>query len=243
MEFPDSASKLVPIRAYKTGKPAPGEVGFWADSDGYLSIRTSASLEIILYPMFTDTDALEEAVEAEDPAYAITYGIDSDFSITKDKNTEANATLPRYVGRPGLSAGRITERPPERPLGLYFYPSPWLANVGAASLITRSEAGALMEQALVPTPADWPAFKARVKSERSVSSVSISPQGVITIKEYGRETFSVLADYRVTPNAVAASASRPIVFINAGDANGDGEDDYYSYYPNGDRQLLYVFPR
>ena len=55
----------------------------------------------------------------------------------------------------------------------------------------------------------------------------------------------MLADYTVTPNAVFAKEGRPIVFINAGDLNGDGEDedDYYSYYPNGDLQTLHVFPQ
>ena len=54
----------------------------------------------------------------------------------------------------------------------------------------------------------------------------------------------MLADYTETPNAVFAKEGRPIVFINAGDLNGDDEDDYYySYYPNGDRQTLYVFPQ
>ena len=53
----------------------------------------------------------------------------------------------------------------------------------------------------------------------------------------------MLADYTVTPNAVFAKEGRPIVFITAGDLNGDGEDDYYSDYPNGDLQTLYVFPQ
>ena len=53
----------------------------------------------------------------------------------------------------------------------------------------------------------------------------------------------MLATHMVTSNAVFAKEGRPIVFINAGDLNGDGEDDYYSYYPNGDLQTLYVFPQ
>jgi hypothetical protein len=45
------------------------------------------------------------------------------------------------------------------------------------------------------------------------------------------------------PNAAIPSENRPIVFINAGDLNGDGEVDYYAYYPNGDRQTIYIVPR
>ena len=41
---------------------------------------------------------------------------------------------------------------------------------------------------------------------------------------------------------VTANDNRDIVFVEAGDLNDDGEVDYYSYYPNGDRQVIYVFP-
>ena len=51
-----------------------------------------------------------------------------------------------------------------------------------------------------------------------------------------------LADYEVTPNAAFAKEGRPIVFINVGDLNGDGEPDYHSYYANGDRQTIYILP-
>jgi len=85
--------------------------------------------------------------------------------------------------------------------------------------------------------------KARVTKEGRVSRVSIDPRGVVTIRETAGYEFRVLADYTVTPNAVFAKEGRPIVFINAGDLNADSEDDYYSYYPNGDRQTLYVFPQ
>ena len=40
-----------------------------------------------------------------------------------------------------------------------------------------------------------------------------------------------------------AKEGREIVFIEAGDLNDDGELDYYSYYANGDRQTIYVFPQ
>ena len=75
-----------------------------------------------------------------------------------------------------------------------------------------------------------------------VNRVSMSPRGVITIRESRGFEFYVMADYEVTPNAAFAKGGRPIAFINAGDLNADGEDDYYSYYANGDRQVLYVFP-
>ncbi|MDA8602732.1 LamG domain-containing protein [Gammaproteobacteria bacterium] len=242
MEFPDSEARMIPIRITKTDTPDADEVGFSYDDDGNLSIRLPSLLEIIMYPMFTDDDALLAAIKKEDPAYGLKYGADSYFEITKDTETGLAATLPRYVGRPGLSAVKLASGT-ERELGFFTYPSPFLANVNAVSLITRNDVGALMEQEMVPAPSDWLLFKTRVLKEGRVSRVSIDPRGVITIRETAGYEFRVLADYAVIPNAVFSKEGRPIVFINAGDLNANGEDDYYSYYPNGDRQTLYVFPQ
>jgi hypothetical protein len=242
MEFSDSEARMVPIRITKTDTPDADEVGFSYDDDGNLSIRLPSLLEIIMYPMFTDDDALLAAIKKEDPAYGLKYGADSYFEITKDTETGLAATLPRYVGRPGLSAVKLASGT-ERELGFFTYPSPFLANVNAVSLITRNDVGALMEQEMVPAPSDWLLFKTRVLKEGRVSRVSIDPRGAITIRETAGYEFRVLADYAVIPNAVFSKEGRPIVFINAGDLNANGEDDYYSYYPNGDRQTLYVFPQ
>ena len=242
MEFSDSEARMVPIRITKTDTPDADEVGFSYDDDGNLSIRLPSLLEIIMYPMFTDDDALLAAIKKEDPAYGLKYGADSYFEITKDTETGLAATLPRYVGRPGLSAVKLASGT-ERELGFFTYPSPFLANVNAVSLITRNDVGALMEQEMVPAPSDWLLFKTRVLKEGRVSRVSIDPRGVITIRETAGYEFRVLADYAVIPNAVFSKEGRPIAFINAGDLNANGEDDYYSYYPNGDRQTLYVFIR
>jgi hypothetical protein len=242
MEFPDSEARMVPIRITKTDTPDADEVGFSYDDDGNLSIRMPSLLEIILYPMFTDDDALLAAIKKEDPAYGLKYGADSYFEITKDTKFGLEATLTRYVGRPGLSAVKLAAGS-ERELGFYSYPSPFLANIDAVSLITRNDSGVLMEQEMVPSPSYWLQFKTRVLKEGRVSRVSIDPRGVITVRETAGYEFRVLADYAVIPNAVFAKEGRPIVFINAGDLNADGEDDYYSYYPNGSRQTLYVFPQ
>jgi len=165
MEFSESEARMVPIRLTKTETPAADEVGFSYDDDGNLSIRMPSLLEVIMYPMFTDGDALLAALKAEDPAHIPDYGTDSYFEITKDTQTGAAATLPRYVGRPGLSARKLPSAPTKRTLGFYSYPSPWLANLGAVSLITENEAGVQLEQELVPTPNDWLVFKARVIKE------------------------------------------------------------------------------
>ena len=67
MEFPDSEARMVPIRITKTDTPEADEVGFSYDDDGNLSIRMPSLLEIILYPMFTDDDALLAAIKKRRP--------------------------------------------------------------------------------------------------------------------------------------------------------------------------------
>lgn len=170
--------------------------------------------------------------------FALSYDSDSNFVITRGRKTGTEATEPRYVGRPGVSAFRAVR---SRELGVHFYPSPWLANRERVSLIFENEGGQIMEQELVPTARDWFALKQRLLAEPGVSSVRLSSEGVISIGYRGR-VVEIVADYYTLPNAVAASANREIVFVEAGDRNGDGEIDYYSYYPNGDRQILFVRP-
>jgi hypothetical protein len=158
--------------------------------------------------------------------------------FTRDTKQGLEATQPRYVGRPGISAFRAVR---SRKLGFHFYPSPWLANVEQVSFISENAAGEIMEQEMVPVPRDWFALKQRLLEEPRVSFARISSAGVISVGYYGR-TVQLLTAYEVDPNKATANDNRDIVFVEAGDLNDDGELDYYSYYPNRDRQVIYVFP-
>ena len=240
MEFPTSESRMLPVGMRKT---EDGANGFYYDDDGNLSIRMGINLEIIMYPMFTDEDAMARELRRYDSSYGIRYNEDSNFIIEKTlgdgSGADENASLPRYTGRPGISAFRAVR---SRTPGFVFYPSPWLANLEQVSLITQTDAGTILEQELVPVPKDWFELKAQLLANPEVGYVRIDSYGVITIKYRGEE-FNLLASYDITPNAVFAKEGREIVFIEAGDLNDDGELDYYSYYPNGDRQTIYVFPQ
>lgn len=158
--------------------------------------------------------------------------------FTRDTKQGLEATQPRYVGRPGISAFRAVR---SRKLGFHVYPSPWLANVEQVSFISENAAGEIMEQEMVPVPSDWLALKQRLLDELGVSFARISSAGVVSVGYYGR-TVQLLAAYEVDPNKAAANDNRNLVFVEAGDLNDDGEVDYYSYYPNGDRQVIFVFP-
>jgi hypothetical protein len=240
MEFPTSESRMLPVGMRKT---EDGANGFYYDDDGNLSIRMGINLEIIMYPMFTDEDAMARELRRYDSSYGIRYNEDSNFIIEKTlgdgSGADENASLPRYTGRPGISAFRAVR---SRTPGFVFYPSPWLANLEQVSLITQTDAGTILEQELVPVPKDWFELKAQLLANPEVGYVRIDSYGVITIKYRGEE-FNLLASYNITPNAVFAKEGREIVFIEAGDLNDDGELDYYSYYANGDRQTIYVFPQ
>ena len=235
MEFPTSQARMLPIGMRKT---EDGANGFFYDDDGNLSIRMGINLEIIMYPMFVDETAVSDEIRRYDQRYAISYDEDSNFIITRDEKQGAEATLPRYIGRPGISAFRAVR---DREPGFVFYPSPWLKNLQQVSLITRGDSGVMLEQELVPVPKDWFEFKAQLQSNPDVQYVRINSQGVITLGYRGEE-YQLLASYDTMPNTVVAIEGREIVFVEAGDLNDDGEMDYYSYYANGDRQTLYTLP-
>jgi hypothetical protein len=235
MEFPTSQSRMLPVGMRKT---EDGAQGFYYDDDGNLSIRMGINLEIIMYPMFTDEAAVRAAKDDYDPRFSLSFDEASNFVFTRDTKQGLEATQPRYVGRPGISAFRAVR---SRKLGFHFYPSPWLANVEQVSFISENAAGEIMEQEMVPVPRDWFALKQRLQDEPGVSFARISSAGVISVGYYGR-TVQLLTAYEVDPNKATANDNRDIVFVEAGDLNDDGELDYYSYYPNGDRQVIYVFP-
>lgn len=235
MEFPDSESRLLPVAMRKTQE---SDHGFFLDDDGNLTIRMGISLEIIMYPMFSNEPAVLAATAAYDSRFSLTYDNASNFVFTRDTKQGIDATEPRYVGRPGISAFKAVR---SRSLGFHFYPSPWLKNLEQVSIISENSEGIIMEQELVPVPRDWLALKARLLAEPGVSSARIDSYGVISVV-YRGQVVRLLASYESLPNKAPASDNRGIVFVAAGDLNGDGEVDYYSYYPNGERQTIYVFP-
>ena len=236
MEFESSESRLVPVAIRKTEDEPKG---FHFDDDGNLSIRLGENLEIIMYPMFNDEAGLKEQLDKDYPALSLDYDEDYNFVITGKGKTGTEATLPRYIGRAGLSAVKAYRSTEE---GFVLYPNPLLRNLMLVSFVSRNEAGELMEQTMSPVPKDWFRFKERLLREPDVDSIKISSLGLITVV-YKKELWQLMASYDILPNAAIPSENRPIVFINAGDLNGDGEVDYYAYYPNGDRQTIYIVPR
>ncbi len=236
MEFESSESRLVPVAIQKTEDEPKG---FHFDDDGNLSIRLGENLEIIMYPMFNDEAGLKEQLDKDYPALSLDYDEDSNFVITGERKIGTEATLPRYIGRAGLSAVKAYRSTEE---GFVLYPNPLLRNLMLVSFVSRNEAGELMEQTMSPVPKDWFKFKERLLREPDVDSIKISSLGLITVV-YKKELWQLMASYDILPNAAIPSENRPIVFTNAGDLNGDGEVDYYAYYPNGDRQTIYIVPR
>lgn len=127
-------------------------------------------------------------------------------------------------------------------VGWRFSPSPYLANVDQVAFVRRDEQGDLWEQTLVPRPEEWFKFKDSLLGDSDVDFVSIGVDGLITIT-YRGEQLNAMSDFAVEPTEVLNKPDRPLVFLNAGDQNGDGRDDYYVYYSNGRRQLIYILPQ
>lgn len=141
-----------------------------------------------------------------------------------------------YVGRPAVLAlptQRFTTP------GLKLAPRAGETGLPQLVLVVEDEDGNLLEQAIEPVPADWPALKGTLAAVAGVSDVAIGADGVITFSVNGRR-LRAIADYAVRKGAANAGSS--VRFVAAGDLNGDGTGDFSMVFANGDSQWVYILP-
>ena len=189
-------------------------------------------------PMFADEQAIVARLERDYPHLELGYDQEFNVQITRKAQTDA-ASKPHYLLRPGLitTASRQSVS-----AGFAVYPNPLLAQLSLVSFIHPNAEGELTEQTFTPVPKDWFGLKARLLSEPDVTSVKIDGLGLISVV-YQNQVWQMMASYDITPNVLPPDPARTLSYANAGDLNGDGEIDYYLYYPNGDRQTMYIVPR
>jgi hypothetical protein len=215
-----------------------GSWQYFTDDNGYLCFDIRKGLEVIMTPMFADEKAVAALLDRDYPHLELGYDQEFNVQITR-KNLTDTASKPRYLLRPGL----ITT--PSRQgvtAGFAVYPNPLLAQLALVSFIHPNADGELTEQTFTPVPKDWFGLKARLLGELEVASVKMDGFGLITVV-YQNQVWQMMASYDLTPNVLPADPDRELSYANAGDLNGDGEIDYYLYYPNGDRQTMYIVPR
>lgn len=232
----------MPQRVVKLAPDA--EEGIFYDEDGNIRLVVTGPIEIIAYPEFSEEFPIKRAVETYDSALSMGINDEGNFTINRVEAVEGadTAASQRFVGRPSVSAVNVSNEPTVNDEGWRFSPSPYLDNVEAVAFIRKDESGELWEQQLINRPADWFGFKAALLAMSEVNKVTIDIEGVISIVFRG-ELVRAMTAYEVELNATSNKPGRPLVFLNAGDRNGDGAEDYYVYYPDGSRQLIYLLPQ
>lgn len=223
---PDSLSVVLPVAV---SQAQVGQVpGTYLSEDGDILFITHNGRAILAHPMVADRPFLlataldqELLVEFDEQANILVLPFDSDHY---------------YVGRP-FSAFAVSGEQE----GLVARPLDDFPNVIEYSLIFREGENRLMQQPLVPRPADWLGLKAVLQAIPSIEEVRIDAQGVISVIDGGqslRGRVSYRVDVGSTPNASGHIALQPMP-----DLNGDGIADYIITYPSGDTQRLYLYPQ
>jgi hypothetical protein len=145
-----------------------------------------------------------------------------------------------YIARPAASAVPAFRGTQE---GLHFYPVSGLEDEQGLSLIFRDTNGSLLEQDLVPVPADWLALQATLAGTPGLAGVSIDSQGVISAQSRGT-TIRGRVTFRVNRSDITTDdADAGVLLLPGTDLNDDGTDDYQLLYPNGDVQGLLIYPQ
>ena len=202
--------------------------GTYVTDDGDILFITHGGRAVLAYPMVADLPFLLEA--AADKKLRIEFDEEANVIMLPSNGDHY------YVGRPfSAVAAPAGERE-----GLVSRPLQGFSNVTEHSIIFREGEDRLMQQALVPRPADWPGFKAMLLATPSIEEVRIDAQGVISARSAG-SLIRGRASYRVNAGGRPGAGGR-ISLEPAGDLNGDGTADYLIKYPNGDTQMLYIYP-
>ena len=232
------ATRVMPVRVSKA--PANLERGIHYDADGNIRMILEGQIEVLAYPLFRLEDKIMEAVTGYDSALAMELNGKGDFVIANIAGDLPGADS--YTGRAAVTSQQVGE---QTPLGWQFKPSAYLRNVESVSYVSRDVAGAepstKFEQTLVPRPREWSLFRASLENDPRVSEVKISIDGLIQIT-YRGELLCAMADHRVEANAATSNPNRGLVFVPATDKNADDAEDYFVYYPDGSRQLIYLLP-
>lgn len=118
---------------------------------------------------------------------------------------------------------------------------PGLPNVSWVHNVFANDAGVMMDQLVVPWPAEWALLKAALTAQAAFSDVAINARGIISVT-HGATQVRGLVSYQVYRDSASEAQPVRVTFLAAGDINGDGRNDYWLVYPNGERQALYVFP-
>lgn len=217
----NSRGMLLPVRVRQAARDAAP--GTYVDGDANIVFVTAEGYEVVMYPVLLADAFFADVLAAS--------GLGFDYDAQGRIIVEPPHGRFRYVGR---AAAAAVPAPEGSMPGLHARDSDYV-------LVFHDADGALMEQELVPVPADWPNLRAALAALPGVSDVTIDVDGTLAVAIDGRRVRGRMAHQAgvSTVNFLQGEA-----YLGwAGDLNGDGTGDYHVFYPRQSLvQVLYVNP-
>lgn len=239
-------SVVLPVQVHMANPD--DEEGTFINEDGDIVLVTANRRVVISYPALQGSEVFADFVASlglqldyDDRANLILAPQTDNTSGLSDGTrhiSAASEVLTYFSARPDVTAARASE---PSSVGVKTHSASGLRNVPVFSVVFESEQGELMEQMLHPVPVDWPLMKSSLLNEFGFDEVRIRTDGVISVSQ-GDQQLQARSGYEVNRDALQASESDKVVFKPAGDLNGDGSTDFMMIYPNGDRQVLWIYP-
>lgn len=224
----DFSAIMLPMRVTMAG--AADIPGSYINADGDAMIVTTNSRVVLGHPTLGDKVGFARALAT----LGLSLGFDARANLIA---REAPGASHYFSARPDI----LVVPAESGQVGIHSATVPGLRNAEVLSVVFEGDEGALQRQAIVPVPADWLLLKASLSAQPGMSDVQIDAQGIVSVTSNGVQMRG-RSDYRVASGYGALAQPDGVVFVDAGDANGDGTGDFMMVYPNGDGQLLLIYP-
>ncbi|MEX2334973.1 MAG: hypothetical protein WD600_11990, partial [Pseudohongiella sp.] len=235
----------VAVLPLSVSKASPDdEPGAYVDANGNVRIVTDTGRVILAAPVLEDgegfagfLDRAGLALSAFDERGNMVIEEEMQVSVSRSSGQMAMQSQHRgfNIGRPDLLS--VPASRGDAP-GVVEFKVPGMGDLIAYSVLFENADGQLMQQDIVPVPADWPALRQLLSELPDVSQVNINERGVVSVA-IGEISITGRMDYFVGTGSAEPGETR---LIEAGDLTGNGVMDFVVEYPDGRRQRLYVYP-
>ncbi|MEX0739341.1 MAG: choice-of-anchor D domain-containing protein [Pseudohongiella sp.] len=221
--------------------------GIYFGNNGDVLLFTETGLGIRAYALHVDTELLQNLLStlALQPTYTSTGKlVVTPFEEQTETSDQVNVARVQALQREEIyfsaraDVTAISADQSGTP-GITAYTVPGLGTAQQQTSVFTGEDGTLMQQDLMPTPADWSALQGALLGLGGVTAVSIDTRGVIQVSIDGVVLRGAM-DYTVVRAAADGNADA-LVLDTVGDLTGNGVDDYRVTYANGDKQYLFVY--
>ncbi|MEX2334021.1 MAG: hypothetical protein WD600_07170, partial [Pseudohongiella sp.] len=220
----------VTIRPFAVSLAEPGSSpGVTINADGNVQIVTDRGQLVLAYPVLQDIELATQAFA--DLQLQMSVDARGNLVLSPDADSESSTY---YIVRPYLIA---VPAPVGSEAGVFVAAGNFFQMQPGVTLVFSDASGSLLQQPLMPVPADWPVLQEMLLGVDGAESVSINADGTISLALNG-EGLRARPDYRV--EAGPAPDSGQVSYADAGDLNDDGINDIVVTYANGDRQILYL---